>query len=123
MNPLLAKIREQLPNETSPFGLLVRGEMLEGRSAAFIQLAQATKERTRKEPGNRLYSFFLSAKDPAEYVLLERWETFTALARHFETAHFERFAHRRAIRSPEKDFRSKCFWRSDLSSHSSLGRE
>lgn len=92
MNPLLAKIREQLPNQSSPFVLLVRGEVLKGESAAFIELAQVTEEATRKEPGNSLYSFFFNAKDSAEYVLLERWENFTALAKHFETPHFQRFS-------------------------------
>ena len=42
----------------------------------------------RKEPGNLLYRFFFSAH-PLEYVLLETWANYHALAAHFETAHFK----------------------------------
>jgi quinol monooxygenase YgiN len=43
----------------------------------------------RKEPGNLLYRFFFSAQDPREYVLLETWANYHALAAHFETAHYK----------------------------------
>ena len=92
MDPLLAKIREQLPSEPAPFGLLVRGEVLEGQMSAFTKLALATQEGTQKEPGNLFYRFFFSAQNPPEYVLLETWENFPALAAHFETAHFKQFS-------------------------------
>lgn len=59
MDPLLAKIREQLPSEPAPFGLLVRGEVLEGQMSAFTKLALATQEGTQKEPGNLFYRFFI----------------------------------------------------------------
>jgi quinol monooxygenase YgiN len=92
MNPLLAQIREQLPSEAAPFGLLVRGEVVEQQLSAFTQLAAETQAATRKDPGNIFYFFFFSAKDPLEYVLVETWENFAALAAHFDTAHFERFS-------------------------------
>jgi hypothetical protein len=60
MNPLLAQIREQLPSEAVPFGLVVRGEVLEPELSAFTQLAQETQAATRKEPGNVFYFFFFS---------------------------------------------------------------
>jgi hypothetical protein len=40
MNPLLAQIRGQLANETVSFGLLVRGKVLEGKRAQYIQAAR-----------------------------------------------------------------------------------
>ena len=92
MDPLLAKIRAQLPSQTLSFGLLVRGEVLKEQLSAFTKLAHATEESTQKEPGNLLYRFFFSAQDPLEYVLLETWENFPALAAHFETTHFKQFA-------------------------------
>jgi quinol monooxygenase YgiN len=92
MNPLLAKIREQLPSEAVPFGLVVRGEVLEEQLSAFTKLAKATEEGTHEEPGNLFYRFFFSAQNPLEYVLLETWTNFPALAEHFETAHFQRFS-------------------------------
>jgi len=89
---LLAKIRAQLPSETLSFALIVRGEVLKDKLLAFTKLARATQESTQKEPGNFLYRFFFSAQDPLEYVLLESWENFPALAAHFATAHFKQFA-------------------------------
>src|SRR6266581_7330815 len=46
MDPLLAKIRAQLPSETLSFGLLVRGEVLKEQLSAFTKLARATEEST-----------------------------------------------------------------------------
>ena len=92
MNPLLAKIHEQLPNETVSFAVFVRGEILKEQLSAFTKLAHTTEESTAKEPGNLLYRFFFSAQDPLEYVLLESWANFPALAAHFETKHFKQFA-------------------------------
>jgi quinol monooxygenase YgiN len=92
MDPLLAKIRAQLPSETLSFALIVRGEVLKEQLLAFTKLARATQESTQKEPGNLLYRFFFDAQDPLEYVLLESWENFPALVAHFETGHFKQFA-------------------------------
>jgi quinol monooxygenase YgiN len=91
MNPLLSQIRGQLPNETVPFGLLVRGKVIEGKRAAYIEAARRVQEGTQNEPGNIFYRFFWDAEDPLEYVLLEAWQDFNALAAHFEAPHFIRF--------------------------------
>jgi hypothetical protein len=50
MDPLLAKIRAQLPSETLSFALIVRGEVLKEQLLAFTKLARATQESTQKEP-------------------------------------------------------------------------
>jgi quinol monooxygenase YgiN len=89
---LLVKIREQLSIETTPFALVVRDEVLETQLSAFTRLAKAMEEDTQREPGNLFYRFFFSAQNPLEYVLLETWESFPALAAHFETAHFKQFS-------------------------------
>jgi quinol monooxygenase YgiN len=90
MNPLLSQIRGQLPNETVPFGLLARGKILEGKRAAYIEVARRGQEGTQKEPGNIFYRFFWDAQDPLQYVLLETWQDFGALAAHFEAPHYIR---------------------------------
>jgi quinol monooxygenase YgiN len=92
MNPLLAQIRGQLPNETVPFGLLFRGKIIEGKRTAFVEVARGTQGATQKEPGNIFYRFFWDAQDPLQYVLLEAWQDFGALVAHFETPHFIRMA-------------------------------
>ena len=79
MNPLLAQIRGQLPNETVPFGLLVRGKVIEGKRAEYIEAARRLQEGTQKEPGNIFYRFFWGAQDPLKYVLLEAWAKTSAL--------------------------------------------
>ena len=91
MNPLLSQIRGQLPNETVPFGLLVRGKVIEGKRAAYIEAARRVQEGTQKESGNIFYRFFWDAQDPLQYILLEAWQDFGALVSHFETSHFSRF--------------------------------
>jgi quinol monooxygenase YgiN len=90
MNPLLAQIRGQLPNESVPFGLLVRGKVLEGKRAEYIEAAKRVQQGTQKEPGNIFYRFFWDAEDPLQYVLLEAWQDFGSLAAHFEAPHFIR---------------------------------
>jgi (4S)-4-hydroxy-5-phosphonooxypentane-2,3-dione isomerase len=92
MNPLLAQIRGQLPNETVPFGLLFRAKIVEGKRTAFIEAAHEAQEATQKEPGNIFYRFFWDAQDPLQYVLLEAWQDFGALVAHSETPHFIRMA-------------------------------
>lgn len=91
MNPLLAQIRGQLPNETVPFGLLFRGKIIEGKRSAYIEAARRAQAGTEKEPGNIFYRFFWDAQDPLQYVLLEAWQDFGALAAHFETPHLQKF--------------------------------
>ena len=91
MNPLLAQIRGQLPNETVPFGLLFRAKVVEGKRAAYIEAARAAQEATQKEPGNIFYRFFWDSQDPLQYVLLEAWQDFGALVTHFESSHFSRY--------------------------------
>jgi quinol monooxygenase YgiN len=91
MNSLLAQIRGQLPNETVPFGLLVRGKVIEGKRAEFAEAAHRAQDGTQKEPGNIFYRFFWDAQDPLQYVLVEAWENFGALVAHFETTHFQKF--------------------------------
>jgi len=88
MNPLLAQIRGQLPNETVPFGLLVRGKVIEGKRTTYIEAARRVQEGTQKEPGNIFYRFFWDAEDPLQFVLLEAWQDFSALVAHFEAPHF-----------------------------------
>jgi quinol monooxygenase YgiN len=92
MNPLLAQIRGQLPNETVSFGLLFRAKIIEGKRTAFIEAARGAQEATQKEPGNIFYRFFWDAQDPLKYVLVEVWQDFGALVMHFETSHFALFS-------------------------------
>ena len=90
MNSLLAQIRGQLPNETVPFGLLVRGNVIEGKRAEFAEAAHRSQDGTQKEPGNIFCRFFWDAQDPLQYVLVEAWRDFGALVAHFETSHFQK---------------------------------
>src|SRR5260370_39642594 len=90
MNPLLAQIRGQLPNETVPFGLLVRGKVIEGKRTAYIEAARRAQAGTQKEPGHIFYRFFWDAQDPLQFVLVEAWQDFGALVPHFETRQFIR---------------------------------
>ena len=92
MNPLLSQIRGQLPNETVPFGLLVRGKVIEGKRTAYIEAAHRAQAGTQKEPGNVFYRFFWDAQDPLQFVLLEAWQDFGSFVAHFETEHFQQMS-------------------------------
>jgi Antibiotic biosynthesis monooxygenase len=111
MDPLLAKIRAQLPSETLSFALIVRGEVLKEQLLAFTKLARATQESTQKEPGNLLYRFFFDAQDPLEYVLLESWKIFRRLLR-ISRPGISSKSLKAPNHSPESDSRSRYFRRS-----------
>ena len=115
MNPLLAQIRGQLPNETVPFGLLVRGKVIEGKRAEYIEAAQLLRGRNpRGNRGNIFYRFFWNAQDPLKYVLLEAWQDSAALVAHFEAPHFIRMGEGRSIVRVRKSSRvSRFYWISD----------
>jgi quinol monooxygenase YgiN len=70
---------------------LFRGKVIEGKRNAYIEAARRAQAGTQKEPGNIFYRFFWDAQDPMQFVLLEAWQDFGALAAHFETPHLQKF--------------------------------
>jgi quinol monooxygenase YgiN len=45
-------------------------------------------EPTRKEPGCISYTLLQNNEDPTDFVLVEEWQSSTALQSHFATKHF-----------------------------------
>jgi quinol monooxygenase YgiN len=48
-------------------------------------------EGSRKDKGNVMYDFYISADDPKKMMLIEKWETLEDLQAHSETELFQKF--------------------------------
>lgn len=60
-----------------------------GTAGKAIAAARASVAETVKENGCISYDMHQSVTDPARLVLVERWDSREALARHMETPHFK----------------------------------
>jgi quinol monooxygenase YgiN len=60
------------------------------RDAALAAAAEMSAASTA-EPGCAEYSFWVSADDPNEMLLIERWESDAALAEHMQAPHLAAF--------------------------------
>ncbi len=69
--------------------LIARHTMKPDQEATVLPLVEQLVEATRSEPGNLSFDAYRSLRDPASYVLLERYVSREALAAHRETPHFQ----------------------------------
>jgi quinol monooxygenase YgiN len=69
--------------------LIARHTMKPDHEDAVLPLVEQLAEATRSEPGNLSFDAYRSLRDPASYVLLERYASREALAAHRATAHFQ----------------------------------
>ena len=60
-----------------------------GTAEKAVAAARASVAETVKEDGCISYDMHQSVTDPARLVLIERWDSREALARHMETPHFK----------------------------------
>jgi quinol monooxygenase YgiN len=60
-----------------------------GTAEKAVAAARASVAETVKEDGCISYDMHQSVTDPARLVLVERWDSREALARHMETPHFK----------------------------------
>ena len=69
--------------------LIARHTMQPGREDTVLPLVERLVDATRSEPGNLSFDAYRSVRDPASYVLLERYASHEALAAHRATPHFQ----------------------------------
>jgi quinol monooxygenase YgiN len=69
--------------------LIARHTMKPDLEDTILPLVEQLVEATRSEPGNLSFDAYRSLRDPASYVLLERYTSREALAAHRATAHFQ----------------------------------
>lgn len=87
----LRPVRAQVPDDVSPFVLVVRLNVKPEARAEFERLASAATAGTRREPGNRAYAFSREAGDPGAVLLYEEWRSFRDLRLHFDAEHMKPF--------------------------------
>jgi quinol monooxygenase YgiN len=87
----LRAVRDQVPDEVSPFVLVVKLNVKPEARAEFERLAAAATAGTRREPGNRAYTFIYEAGDPGAVLLYEEWRSFRDLRLHFDAEHMKPF--------------------------------
>jgi quinol monooxygenase YgiN len=63
--------------------------MKPGEESTVLPLVEQLVDATRSEPGNLSFDAYRSVRDPASYVLLERYASRDALAAHRATPHFQ----------------------------------
>ncbi len=54
-----------------------------------LSVLSSLVEPTRKEPGCLSYELLQNNEDPADFTLIEEWQSNTALESHFGTKHFK----------------------------------
>lgn len=64
----------------------------EGQEAAFINVAKALVEATRKEAGNISYNLYQSPLDPKSFIFYEEYKDDDAFHFHENSEHFKTFA-------------------------------
>ena len=69
--------------------LIARHTMKPECEATVLPLLEQLVDATRAEPGNLSFDAYRSIRDPASYVLLERYASRDALAAHRATEHFQ----------------------------------
>lgn len=70
--------------------LIARHTMKPGTENEVLPLVEQLVDAARTEPGNVAFDAYRSLRDPAAYVLLERYSSRDALAAHRATPHFQR---------------------------------
>ena len=66
-------------------------EVKNGAVQDFEKAAEKCVEATRKEAGNEFYTFYTESTNPLKYVVVEEWESKSALDAHMQTPHFALF--------------------------------
>jgi len=66
-------------------------EVKDGMAQEFVNAAEKCVEATRKEPGNCFYTLYTDSFDPLKFVVVEEWESQSALDAHMQTPHFITF--------------------------------
>ena len=69
--------------------VIVELRLKPGTAEKAIAAARASVAETVKEQGCISYDMHQSVTDPSRLMLVERWESREALARHMETPHFK----------------------------------
>ncbi len=87
-NPIEAEVKANLKDLTKPFTMIVFVKIKDSGASKFEAAFSKGRAGTRKEKGNISYEMSRSTKNPAEYIVYERWTNFAALQKHMLEPHF-----------------------------------
>lgn len=86
-NPIVAMVKQSVKDPGKPFTMIVSLKVKEGQTDAFEKAFANAIKGTRKEKGNITYQLNRDLKNPAEYMVYERWQNVAALEAHMKTEH------------------------------------
>ena len=86
-NPIEAEVKANLKDLTKPFVMVVSLKVKDGSASKFETAFAKGRAGTRKEKGNLAYELSRSTKNPADYIVYERWANFAALQAHLKAPH------------------------------------
>ena len=66
-------------------------EVKDGMAQEFVTAADKCVEATHQEYGNYFYTLYTESSDPLKFIVVEEWESQSALDAHMQTPHFITF--------------------------------
>jgi quinol monooxygenase YgiN len=85
-------VRATVKDPAKPFTLVVVLKLKDGSGPQFEAWFAKVAKESRKEKGNRAYDLSRSVKEPAQYLVYERWDNLAALEAHLKSPHFQEAA-------------------------------
>lgn len=85
-------VAEEVAPAKSKVVVVARALVKEGQEAAFVDVAKALVEATRKEPGCLYYALYQSPLEPGSFIFYEEYKDDAAFAAHGSSEHFKAFA-------------------------------
>jgi quinol monooxygenase YgiN len=64
-------------------------EVKDGKTQEFLNALGKCVEGTLKEPGNDSYTPYADLSNPLKFIIVEEWQSQSALDDHFQTPHFK----------------------------------
>jgi quinol monooxygenase YgiN len=89
MHPIARQVKEQVPDPSKPFVMLVRFQANPGQGAALAKAFAPAIAATLKEKGCQDYRLSRSATSPDNFVLYERWDSLADLEAHLASDHIK----------------------------------
>jgi len=89
-NPVVAQVKAALKDVDKPFTLVVHIQVKKGSGKKFEAAFARAAKPTRKEKGCLTYDLNHDAKNPANYLVYERWRNLAALDAHLKSEHITR---------------------------------
>jgi quinol monooxygenase YgiN len=88
-HPIARQVKEQVPDPSKPFVMLVKFQAKPGQGDALVKAFGPAIAATLKEKGCQDYRLSRSVTEPESFVLYERWESLADLEAHLASDHIK----------------------------------